>query len=149
MLITLPSRRRVRVRQLRSGVPPGQLPEFGVYLSAVEPRPHAWPSVWVRWGRRGLPDHAVTETAILQAWWRCNDERVEIACSGGTSRAGLAVACLAVLDGAPPVDAIRIVKDQYENWTAGTPMQRRFVNSFARGQGSGHGWGRSVHAACR
>lgn len=134
------------MRELRTGPPPGQLPEFGVYLSESDPRPCDWPSVWVRWGRRSLPDHATIETAIVQAWRRCTDERVEIACSNGTGRTGLTVACLAVLDGAAPVDAIRSVKDQYENWTVATPMQRRFVTSFARSGPGEHGLAKTQRA---
>lgn len=113
-------------------MPAGPLPEFGLYLSEVDPRAYDWPSEWVRWRKYGLPrERTMFETALAQAWRRCADERVEIASSSGRGRTGLALACLAVLDGADPAEAVRIVKAQFENWTVGTPLKRLFIGDFA------------------
>ena len=56
---------------------------------------------------------------------------VEIACGGGRGRTGTALACLAVLDGVPPTEAVRYVRDHYAPDAVETPWQRRYVRRFA------------------
>jgi hypothetical protein len=132
-VFTLPSGRLLRARDLRDAEPVGRRPEFGVYLSDADPGRFGWPATWIRWADGRLPaDRALVETALLEAWRLCVDDRVEIACSGGREPTGTALACLAVLDGAPPAQAIRLVKAQYDNWTVCTPRRRLFIGAFAR-----------------
>ena len=47
------------------------------------------------------PMPSALRTALIEVWERAADERVEVACRGGTGRTGTALACLAVLDGVP------------------------------------------------
>lgn len=87
-----------------------------------------WQHEWVRWRDFGLPSDAeAAREALLQAWTRSAGERVEIACGGGRGRTGTALACLVVLDGAGPADAVSYVREHYDRRAVETPWQRRFV----------------------
>jgi protein-tyrosine phosphatase len=131
-VLTLPSGRRVRGRGLGDPLPPDAVPELGIYLLRRHPEPMPWESCWVRWPDFRLPaDPADLRTTLLQAWERSTDERVELACHGGTGRTGTALACLAVLDGVPAADAVAFVREHYRPRAVETPGQRRFVAGFA------------------
>jgi protein-tyrosine phosphatase len=56
--------------------------------------------------------------------------RVEIACGGGRGRTGTALACLAVLDGVPPAEAVAYVRAHYDRRAVETPWQRNYVARF-------------------
>lgn len=132
-VLTLPSGRRVRGRGLRNEFFAGEVPEFGVYLLAKDPRPFDWPADWIKWRDFGLPaDRATAAASLADALRRCGDERVELACDGGHGRTGTALACLAVLDGIPAADAVRFVRAGYDPSAVETPGQHRFVARFAR-----------------
>jgi protein-tyrosine phosphatase len=133
-VVLLPSGRRVRGRGLRAGVPPGPLPEFGLYLTGHRPPPVPWPSRWVRWPDFLLPrDPADAVEALRELHRRAQDCRVEVACGGGVGRTGTALACLAVLDGVPPADAVAFVRARHHRRAVETPWQRRFVERFPVG----------------
>jgi protein-tyrosine phosphatase len=70
---------------------------------------------------------------LTEAWERADEERVEIACRGGTGRTGTALACLAVLDGVPAEDAVAFVRRHYRPRAVETRWQRRFVLRFGQG----------------
>jgi hypothetical protein len=126
-LLTLPSGRRVRGRAWRD-LPPGQAPEFGVYLLGRSPDPPPWAFRWVRWRDFSLPaDPAAFRTALTEAWERSVTERVEFACRGGIGRTGTALACLAVLDGVPAAEAVAFVRAGYRAQAVETRAQAAFV----------------------
>ena len=130
-VLTLPSGRRVRGRGLRAGLLPGPLPEFGLYLLSRPPAPVPWESHWVRWPDFRLPrDAGALRDELARALARSGEGRVEVACGGGTGRTGTALACLAVLDGVPPADAVAFVRARYRPRAVETPGQRRFVARF-------------------
>jgi hypothetical protein len=130
-VLTLPSGRRVRGRGRSAPLPPGPTPEFGVYLLGRRPEPVPWEERWVRWPDFRLPaDPAEFRVALQEVWERAADERVELACAGGTGRTGTALACLAVLDGVPAAEAVAFVRAGYRPWAVETPGQRRFVTRF-------------------
>jgi protein-tyrosine phosphatase len=54
-------------------------------------------------------------------------ERVEVGCAGGRGRTGTALACIAVLDGVPPGEAVAYVRRNYHPGAVEAPWQRRFV----------------------
>jgi protein-tyrosine phosphatase len=74
--------------------------------------------------------------AFHEAWQRCADERVEVACAGGKGRTGTTHACLAILDGLPPGQAVRYVREHYNPRAVETPWQRWFVRQFGRSPSS-------------
>jgi protein-tyrosine phosphatase len=130
-VMTLPSGRRVRGRGLGAPLPAGALPEIGLYLLGRAPEPMPWESRWVRWPDFRLPaDPADLRAALRRMWERAADERVELACHGGTGRTGTALACLAILDGVPPAAAVAFVREAYRSRAVETPGQRRFVARF-------------------
>ncbi|WP_412540630.1 protein phosphatase [Longispora sp. K20-0274] len=130
-VLRLPSGRLVRGRALRRPLPPGPLPAFGVYLLGRTPPDVPWASTWLRWPDFRLPaDRPAARAAFAAAWRRAESERVEVACGGGRGRTGTALACLAVLDGVPPVEAVAYVREHYDRHAVETPWQRRYVRQF-------------------
>ncbi|MGW8768185.1 protein-tyrosine phosphatase family protein [Streptomyces sp. NPDC055815] len=130
-VLRLPSGRLVRGRALRRPLPEGPEPTFAVYLLGRLPAETPWPSVWLRWPDFRLPtDRAEARTVLGEAWERAAGERVEFACGGGRGRTGTALACLAVLDGVPPAEAVAYVRHHYDRHAVETPWQRRYVRAF-------------------
>ncbi|WP_338703102.1 protein-tyrosine phosphatase family protein [Streptomyces sp. Q6] len=131
-VLRLPSGRLVRGRGLRSPLPPGPLPSYGIYLLGAQPPPMDWEFTWLRWPDFRLPADTDEARRVLgDAWRRCADERVEVACGGGKGRTGTALACLAVLDGVPPGEAVAYVRAHYDRRAVETPWQKRYVRRFA------------------
>ncbi|NEA36421.1 protein-tyrosine phosphatase family protein [Streptomyces sp. SID13031] len=132
-VLKLPSGRLVRGRGLRDGLPGGALPSYGVYLLGEEPPAVEWESRWVRWPDFRLPaDDREAREALVEVLARAASERVEVACEGGRGRTGTALACLAVLDGIEPRDAVAYVRANYHPKAVETPWQKRYVRSFAK-----------------
>jgi protein-tyrosine phosphatase len=107
-----------------------------VYLTAEPPVEHEWESRWVDWPDFRLPrsfEDAID--ALRDVHLRCGEQRVEIACDGGTGRTGTAIAILARLDGVPAEQAVAWVRTHYRLRAVETPWQKRFVRrvDLARG----------------
>lgn len=131
-ILRLPSGRLVRGRGLRRPLPAGPAPTFAAYLLGRTPPPVAWESRWLRWPDFWLPnDRAQAREILREAWRRAAIERVEIACGGGRGRTGTALACLAVLDGVSPEEAVGFVRRHYDRHAVETPWQRRYVARFS------------------
>jgi hypothetical protein len=131
-VLRLPSGRLVRGRGLRQPLPPGPTPTFAVYLLGRPPPAVAWESRWAHWPDFWLPRQPTQVRQFLfEAWERAMTERVEVACAGGRGRTGTALACLAVLDGVPPHQAVAFVRRHYDPKAVETPWQRLFVKRFA------------------
>ncbi len=129
-MLVLPSGRRVRGRAWRR-LPSGPSPDLGVYLLGRRPAGLPWDARWVRWRDFGLPADPVSLRSVLaEALERSSDERVEVACRGGTGRTGTALACLAVLDGLPAEQAVAWVRDRYRRRAVETRAQAAFVTRF-------------------
>lgn len=130
-VVRLPSGRLVRGRGLRNPMPPGLPPTFGVYLLGRPPPTVDWEWRWLRWPDFWLPsDRGEARGVLAEAWRRAATERVELACGGGRGRTGTALACLAVLDGVPPGEAVAYVRRHYDRHAVETPWQRRYVTRF-------------------
>lgn len=130
-VLRLPSGRLVRGRALGRPLPPGPVPDFGLYLLGEEPEPVAWEHRWLPWRDFRLPtDPAAAARELRRVWERCATERVEVACWGGRGRTGTALACLAVMDGVPAHQAVAYVRRGYSEHAVETPWQRRFVTRF-------------------
>jgi hypothetical protein len=132
-VLRLPSGRLIRGRALRRPLPPGPVPDFAVYLLGKCPPRVEWEHRWVRWPDFWLPANGEEAAEALgEAWRRAETARVEIACWGGNGRTGTGLACLAVLDGVPPGEALAFVRKHYSARAVETPWQRRFVTRFRR-----------------
>lgn len=130
-VLVLPSGRALRGRGLRKGFPGGAAPELGLYLLARDLGPMDWERVWVPWPDFRLPrDDDAARRAFVRAWAAAADRRVEVACGGGRGRTGTALACIAVLDGVDPADAVAYVREHYDHRAVETPWQRRYVERF-------------------
>ncbi|MEV1064033.1 protein-tyrosine phosphatase family protein [Streptomyces sp. NPDC050263] len=131
-VLALPSGRLIRGRGLRHPLDPtAPAPAYGVYLLGARPERAPWESRWIHWPDFRLPaDHRNARATLLEAWRRAADARVEIACNGGRGRTGTALACLAILDGVPPQEAVEFVRRGYDRRAVETPWQRRYVRRF-------------------
>ncbi|MDQ8703677.1 protein-tyrosine phosphatase family protein [Streptomyces sp. LHD-70] len=131
-VLRLPSGRLVRGRGLRKPLPDGPLPTYSVLLLGKQPTATEWESRWLRWPDFRLPsDRAEAASVLRNVWERAASERVEVACGGGRGRTGTALACLAVLDGVPPAEAVDFVRRHYDRHAVETPWQRRYVRTFS------------------
>jgi hypothetical protein len=129
-VVRLPSGVLIRGRGLSHPLPSGHPPTFGVYLLGRPPPEFGWTGRWVRWPDFRLPsDRAAFRRLLPEILDRARSERVEIACRGGRGRTGTALACLAVLDGVPPGEAVDYIRAHYDPRAIETPWQRRFIRS--------------------
>ncbi|HEX8487339.1 MAG TPA: protein-tyrosine phosphatase family protein [Propionibacteriaceae bacterium] len=130
-VLRLPSGLLVRGRSLRRPLPPGPLPQLTLCLSGRPPEPGSWEVGWIRWPDFRLPsEREAARRSLLDAYRRCAEERVEVACAGGRGRTGTALACLAVLDGLPADEAVALVRRHYDRRAVETLPQRRYVAAF-------------------
>ena len=135
-VLHLPSGRLVRGRGLRHPLPAGPEPDLGLYLLGREPPEYAWESRWLRWPDFRLPaDRDEARRLLHEAWRRAEAERVELACGGGRGRTGTALACLAVLDGVDPEEAVAYVRRHYHRRAVETPWQERYVRQYRQNLG--------------
>ncbi|GAA2748126.1 protein-tyrosine phosphatase family protein [Kitasatospora cinereorecta] len=137
-VLRLPSGRLVRGRGLGRPLPPGPVPEFGLYLLGRRPPAMPWDARWLRWPDFRLPaEPAEAAEALAELWRRAASQRVEVACAGGRGRTGTALACLAVLDGVPGHEAVAYVRRHYHPRAVETPWQRRYAARFSPPGSSG------------
>lgn len=135
--IRLPDGSWIRGRGLRDPMPEGPEPDFGLYLGSGRlVRRHQgslrWPHAWIEWPDFLLPrdrDRAVKEIRALHERARAG-EAVEVACRGGVGRTGTVIACLAVLSGIAPPDAVAWTREHHHPRAVETPWQRRWVQRF-------------------
>ncbi|WP_449060989.1 protein-tyrosine phosphatase family protein [Planomonospora algeriensis] len=137
--LRLPDGSWIRGRGLRRPLPEGPVPDFGLYLGSDRLRSRhesglRWPHEWIRWPDFLLPrdrDLAVRRIRALHERARAG-AAVEVACGGGVGRTGTVVACLAVLAGLDPADAVAWTREHHHHRAVETPWQRRWVLRFPR-----------------
>jgi hypothetical protein len=113
---------------------PERAPTFGLYLDERWAPP--WDHAHLPWVDFGVPDAAELRAALEAVLDRARrGERVEIGCLGGHGRTGTALACLAVLTGTPPGDAVAWVRAAYCEKAVETDEQRAFVARFGQDTG--------------
>lgn len=135
--IRLPDGSWVRGRGLRRPLPPGTRPDRGLYLGSKRLRRRhepelSWPHDWIDWPDFLLPldrDHAIDHIRALHDHARAGHQ-VEVACGGGVGRTGTVVACLAMLAGLSPAEAITWTRANYHHRAIETPWQRAWVKRF-------------------
>ncbi|WP_440072618.1 protein-tyrosine phosphatase family protein [Streptosporangium sp. OZ121] len=135
--VQLPDGSWIRGRGLRRPPPEGPLPGFGLYLGSDRLRRRQesglrWPHEWIRWPDFLLPrDHDLAVRRIRALHERARaGTAVEVACGGGVGRTGTVVACLAVLAGLAPADAVAWAREHHHPRAVETPWQRRWVLRF-------------------
>ncbi|MFJ6671747.1 protein-tyrosine phosphatase family protein [Actinosynnema sp. NPDC091369] len=137
--IRLPDGSWVRGRGLRHPLPAGPLPDFGLYLGSRRLRRArdadlTWSHTWLEWPDFRLPRDdaaAVREIRALHDRARAG-EAVEVCCGGGVGRTGTVLACLAILAGVDPADAVAWTRRHHNPRAVETPWQRRWVIRFPR-----------------
>lgn len=105
-------------------------PEFGLYLDPKWNPP--WRHAHLEWPDFGVPTQIdqvlVTLGAALER--ARAGQLVEVGCIGAHGRTGTALACLAILSGVAPVDAVGWVRTSYCAHAVETPEQAAFVTQF-------------------
>ncbi|GAA3140118.1 protein-tyrosine phosphatase family protein [Planomonospora alba] len=135
--IRLPDGSWIRGRGLRRPPPEGPTPDFGLYLGSDRLRSRhegglRWPHEWILWPDFLLPrdrDLAVRRIRALHERARAG-AAVEVACGGGVGRTGTVIACLAILAGLDPADAVAWAREHHHHRAVETPWQRRWVLRF-------------------
>ncbi|HEY0536851.1 MAG TPA: protein-tyrosine phosphatase family protein [Actinoallomurus sp.] len=135
--IQLPDQSWIRGRGLRRPTPDGPPPIFGLYLGSDRLRhrhegEQPWPHVWIDWPDFLLPrdrHQAIRRIQELHDHVRAG-RSAEVACGGGVGRTGTVIACLAVLTGLSPADAVAWTRANYHRRAVETPWQRRWVTRF-------------------
>src|SRR4051794_9935610 len=84
-------------------------PDFGLYFDDRWDPP--WPHERLHWEDFGVPDASELRSSLVQLLTRARSgERVELGCIGGHGPTGTALACLAVMTGSPPTEAVAWVR---------------------------------------
>jgi hypothetical protein len=106
-------------------------PDFGLYLDERWQPP--WPHEHLEWPDFGVPGDRETVVRALEALLgRARlGQRVEIGCYGAHGRTGTALACMAILCGRAPSEAVAWVRDEYCERAVETDGQEAFVLSLA------------------
>ena len=135
--LILPDGRRVRGRGLRRGLPDCPVPDYGLYLGSHRLRRRhdpalGWPHTWLDWPDFQVPrDTVAAVESIRDLHERAGSgQRVEVACGGGVGRTGTVIACLAVLAGVDPGEAVSWARTHHDRRAVETPWQRRWVQRF-------------------
>lgn len=110
---------------------PDEVPAFGLYLDEHWAPP--WDHAHLPWVDFGVPDAAELRVALEDVLDRARrGERVEVGCLGGHGRTGTALACVAVLTGTPPGEAVAWIRAAYCERAVETDEQRAFVAGFGQ-----------------
>ena len=130
-VVVFPDGARVRASSLSERRVDDPDRAFGLYAD-----PHwepTWPADVISWRDFGLPeDPEVAARQIATAFDRARrGELIEVGCLGGCGRTGTVLACMAVLSGVPPEDAVTWVRAAYRPEAVETPEQEEWVVWFA------------------
>jgi hypothetical protein len=133
-LVTLPDGTEVVAVSFDAADPYGRdrRPDAALYLDARWQPP--WPHDHLDWPDFGVPaDQAQVVTALRALLDRARaGAHVEVGCLGGHGRTGTALACLAVLSGLAPGEAVAWVRAAYCSGAVETPEQEAFVAALDR-----------------
>ena len=106
--------------------------DYGLYCDP------AWAPTWeadlIDWPDFGVPvDATEAITLIATAFERAKaGESVEVGCIGGLGRTGTVLACMAILSGVPPDEAVDWVRANYDPRAIETEAQEAWVEQFGR-----------------
>jgi hypothetical protein len=110
--------------------PADEVPDFGLY--AYEGWRPKWPAAFIEWVDFGLPvDSREASRLIVEAFDRARSgELVEVGCHAGNGRTGSIIACMAILAGTAPTDAVAWTREHYCWHSIDTSEQERWVEAF-------------------
>jgi hypothetical protein len=130
-IITFPDGSHVRAAPLADRRADDPERAYGLYLD--ERWAPSWPADVVAWPDFGLPtEPEVAARQISAAFLRARrGELVEVGCLGGSGRTGTVLACMAVLSGVPPPEAVPWVRTAYRREAVETAEQEAWVQWFA------------------
>jgi hypothetical protein len=130
--VTFPDGTRVRAVGLAERREDDPERAFGLYLD--EQWAPTWPADIVAWPDFGLPDEPeVAARQIADAFGRAEGGKlVEVGCLGGSGRTGTVLACMAILAGVAPGEAIEWVRTEYRPQAVETAEQEAWVEWFGR-----------------
>jgi Protein-tyrosine phosphatase len=131
VIVTFPDGTRVRASSISERHVDDPERSFGLYLDARwQP---SWPADLIEWEDFGLPVDAESARRLIQSAFRRarRGELVEVGCLGGTGRTGTVLACMAVLAGVAPSEAVAWVRAAYRSTAVETAEQEDWVRSFA------------------
>ena len=131
MDVMLPDGTRIRALPISERDEHDRERDFGLYMD--ERWQPSWPAETIAWADFGLPDDAETAAAQIEsAFARARSgERVEIGCLGGLGRTGTVLACMVVLTGSSPRDAVEWVRSHYNEHAIERPEQEAWAEWFA------------------
>ena len=131
MEVNLPDGTRVTAHSIFERQQDDPRRDFGLYMD--ERWKPTWPAEVIDWADFGVP--ASPETAakqIADTFARAKDgQRVEIGCVGGLGRTGTVLACMVVLAGVPPAEAVEWVRTNYNKAAIENAEQETWVHRFA------------------
>jgi len=130
-IVTFPDGSRVRAASLADRLADDPERAFGLYLD--KRWAPTWPADVITWPDFGLPSEPdVAAQQITDAFLRARrGELVEVGCLGGSGRTGTVLACMAVLAGVPPQEAVPWVRGAYRREAVETAEQEAWVQWFA------------------
>jgi hypothetical protein len=104
--LTLPDGTKIIGSGCFERTPDDEVPDFGLY--AYEGWRPTWPAAFIEWPDFGLPvDTREASRLIVEAFDRARSgELVEVGCHAGNGRTGSIIACMAILTGRAPADAV-------------------------------------------
>jgi len=131
-IVAFPDGSRVRASSLAARREDDPERAFGLYLD--EHWAPTWPAALVAWPDFGLPEEPeVAARQIVDAFDRAErGELVEVGCLGGSGRTGTVLACMAILAGVAPGEAVEWVREAYRPQAVETAEQEAWVEWFGR-----------------
>jgi hypothetical protein len=137
--VTLPDGAVVLARGRLDIIPPDRPrdPDFALYLDDRwrDDPDVTWPNrilVWMGFGLEG-DEEAELFAAIRDLHRRIDDgELVEVACYGGVGRTATVLACLAILAGVAPSEAVTWVRRNYHPESIEDAARQEMVTRFAQ-----------------
>lgn len=128
--VVLPDGTRVRASRLQDRTEHDGWREFGLYLD------HRWNPSWdheyIVWPDFQLPSEpADAARKIARVYERARaGTHVEVGCHGGVGRTGTALACMAILAGVAPEEAVSWVRERFYSGAIDTIEQEEWVVGF-------------------
>jgi hypothetical protein len=130
MIVRFPDGTTVRASSLASRQENDPQRDYGLYMDA------AWAPTWdadvIEWPDFGVPSNPEEAAAQIEdAFARAHGgQHVEVGCIGGIGRTGTVLACMAILAGVSPEDAVEWVRDHVHPNAVETEEQEAWVLWF-------------------